>query len=312
MEIQERETPFEAEAVGKLREGRARMMEQIRKVIVGQDEVIESLLIVLFSGGHCLLTGAPGLAKTLLVRTIAEILDLDFKRVQFTPDLMPSDITGTEIIDEDRVGGHRELRFIPGPIFTHILLADEINRTPPKTQAALLEAMEEKQVTIGGRLHALEQPFYVLATQNPIELEGTYPLPEAQLDRFMMNIWIDYLTEDEELDVATRTTAIAAEEVEPVFTGEDMLDFARLVRLVPVAEPVARYAVQLVQASRPGDTAPDFVNSWVSWGAGYEGRAGVVAGGKGAGAAQGAIPRFFWRYSGGCAQCVTPSHFDQF
>ena len=280
MEIQERETPFEAEAVGKLREGRARMMEQIRKVIVGQDEVIESLLIVLFSGGHCLLTGAPGLAKTLLVRTIAKILDLDFKRVQFTPDLMPSDITGTEIIDEDRVGGHRELRFIPGPIFTHILLADEINRTPPKTQAALLEAMEEKQVTIGGRLHALEQPFYVLATQNPIELEGTYPLPEAQLDRFMMNIWIDYLTEDEELDVATRTTAIAAEEVEPVFTGEDMLDFARLVRLVPVAEPVARYAVQLVQASRPGDTAPDFVNSWVSWGAGTRGAQGLLLGAK--------------------------------
>ena len=277
MEIQ---TPFEAEAVGKLREGRARMMEQIRKVIVGQDEVIESLLIVLFSGGHCLLTGAPGLAKTLLVRTIAKILDLDFKRVQFTPDLMPSDITGTEIIDEDRVGGHRELRFIPGPIFTHILLADEINRTPPKTQAALLEAMEEKQVTIGGRLHALEQPFYVLATQNPIELEGTYPLPEAQLDRFMMNIWIDYLTEDEELDVATRTTAIAAEEVEPVFTGEDMLDFARLVRLVPVAEPVARYAVQLVQASRPGDTAPDFVNSWVSWGAGTRGAQGLLLGAK--------------------------------
>ena len=264
--IQVRETPFEAEAIGKLRDGRARMMEQIRKVIVGQDEVIESLLIVLFSGGHCLLTGAPGLAKTLLVRTIAKILDLDFKRVQFTPDLMPSDITGTEIIDEDRVGGHRELRFISGPVFTHILLADEINRTPPKTQAALLEAMEEKQVTIGGRLHALEQPFYVLATQNPIELEGTYPLPEAQLDRFMMNIWIDYLTEDEELDVATRTTAIEAEEVEPVFSGADMLDFARLVRMVPVAEPVARYAVQLVQASRPGDMAPDFVTSWVSWG----------------------------------------------
>ncbi len=280
MEIQERETPFEAEAVGKLREGRARMMEQIRKVIVGQDEVIESLLIVLFSGGHCLLTGAPGLAKTLLVRTIAKILDLDFKRVQFTPDLMPSDITGTEIIDEDRVGGHRELRFIPGPIFTHILLADEINRTPPKTQAALLEAMEEKQVTIGGNLHALEQPFYVLATQNPIELEGTYPLPEAQLDRFMMNIWIDYLTEDEELDVATRTTSIEAEEVEPVFSGADMLDFARLVRLVPVAEPVARYAVQLVQASRPGDTAPDFVNSWVSWGAGTRGAQGLLLGAK--------------------------------
>ncbi len=278
--IQVRETPFEAEAIDRLRDGRARMMEQIRKVIVGQDEVIESLLIVLFSGGHCLLTGAPGLAKTLLVRTIAKILDLDFKRVQFTPDLMPSDITGTEIIDEDRVGGHRELRFISGPIFTHILLADEINRTPPKTQAALLEAMEEKQVTIGGNLHALEQPFYVLATQNPIELEGTYPLPEAQLDRFMMNIWIDYLTEDEELDVATRTTTIEAEEVAPVFSGADMLDFSRLVRMVPVAEPVARYAVQLVQASRPGDTAPDFVTSWVSWGAGTRGVQGLLLGAK--------------------------------
>ena len=277
----ETETPFEAEALEKLRKGRDRMLEQIRKVIVGQDDVIESLLIVLFTGGHCLLTGAPGLAKTLLVRTIAKILDLDFKRIQFTPDLMPSDITGTEIIDEDRVGGHRELRFIPGPVFTQILLADEINRTPPKTQAALLEAMEEKQVTVGGNLRALEGPFYVLATQNPIELEGTYPLPEAQLDRFMMNIRIDYLNEDEELAVATRTTATTTEDVETVFTGADMLDFARLVRLVPVAEPVARYAVQLVQASRPGsDTAPDFVKSWVSWGAGTRGAQGLLLGAK--------------------------------
>ncbi|MDP6040939.1 MAG: AAA family ATPase [Candidatus Latescibacteria bacterium] len=257
------------------------MLEQIRKVIVGQDDVIESLLIVLFTGGHCLLTGAPGLAKTLLVRTIAKILDLDFKRIQFTPDLMPSDITGTEIIDEDRVGGHRELRFIPGPVFTQILLADEINRTPPKTQAALLEAMEEKQVTVGGNLRALEGPFFVLATQNPIELEGTYPLPEAQLDRFMMNIHIDYLNEDEELAVATRTTATTTEDVEAVFTGADMLDFARLVRLVPVAEPVARYAVQLVQASRPdSDTAPDFVKSWVSWGAGTRGAQGLLLSAK--------------------------------
>lgn len=278
--IQE-ETPFEAEALEKLRNGRERMLEQIRKVIVGQDDVIESLLIVLFTGGHCLLTGAPGLAKTLLVRTIAKILDLDFKRIQFTPDLMPSDITGTEIIDEDRVGGHRELRFIPGPVFTQILLADEINRTPPKTQAALLEAMEEKQVTVGGNLRALEGPFFVLATQNPIELEGTYPLPEAQLDRFMMNIHIDYLNEDEELAVATRTTATTTEDVEAVFTGADMLDFARLVRLVPVAEPVARYAVQLVQASRPdSDTAPDFVKSWVSWGAGTRGAQGLLLSAK--------------------------------
>ncbi len=278
--IQDRKTPDEAEAINRLRDGQARMVEQIRKVIVGQDEVIESLLIALFSGGHCLLTGAPGLAKTLLVRTIAKILDLDFKRVQFTPDLMPSDITGTEIIDEDRVGGHRELRFIPGPIFTHILLADEINRTPPKTQAALLEAMEEQQVTVGGKSRPLEQPFYVLATQNPIELEGTYPLPEAQLDRFMMNIRIDYLNEDEELAVVTRTTAAVAEDVAPIFTGADMLDFAKLVRMVAVADPVARYAVQLVQASRPGDAAPDFVTSWVSWGAGTRGTQGLLLGAK--------------------------------
>ena len=254
------------------------MVAEIRKVIVGQEDVIESLLIALFSGGHCLLTGAPGLAKTLLVRTIAKILDLDFKRVQFTPDLMPSDITGTEIIDEDRVRGQRALRFVAGPVFTQILLADEINRTPPKTQAALLEAMEEKQVTIGGKPHPLQQPFYVLATQNPIELEGTYPLPEAQLDRFMMNIRIDYLNEDEELAVVTREAQLEA--VAPVFTGADMLDFAKLVSIVPVADPVARYAVQLVQASRPSDEAPDFVRSWVGWGAGTRGAQSLLLGAK--------------------------------
>lgn len=272
------QTPNEAEAIGRLRDGRTRMVAEIRKVIVGQENVIESLLIALFSGGHCLLTGAPGLAKTLLVRTIAKILDLDFKRVQFTPDLMPSDITGTEIIDEDRVRGQRALRFVAGPVFTQILLADEINRTPPKTQAALLEAMEEKQVTIGGKPHPLQQPFYVLATQNPIELEGTYPLPEAQLDRFMMNIRIDYLNEDEELAVVTREAQLEA--VAPVFTGTDMLDFAKLVSIVPVADPVARYAVQLVQASRPSDEAPDFVRSWVGWGAGTRGAQSLLLGAK--------------------------------
>mgnify|MGYP002641604397 CR=1 FL=1 len=275
------ETPFEEETLHKLRDGRERMLTQIRKVIVGQDAVVESLMIVLFTGGHCLLTGAPGLAKTLLVRTIAKILDLDFKRIQFTPDLMPSDITGTEIIDEARVEGQRELRFIPGPVFTNILLADEINRTPPKTQAALLEAMEEKQVTVGGVLRPLPPPFFVLATQNPIELEGTYPLPEAQLDRFMMNVRIDYLSEDEELEVATRTTAVTETDVDAVFAGADMVDFARLVRLVPVAAPVARYAVQLVQASRPdSETSPDFVKNWVNWGAGTRGSQGLLLGAK--------------------------------
>ena len=276
-----KEMPFEGEALGRLREGRVRMLAEIRKVIVGQDTAVDALLIVLFTGGHCLLTGAPGLAKTLLVRTIAKILDLQFKRIQFTPDLMPSDITGTEIIEEDRAVGRRDFRFIPGPIFTNILLADEINRTPPKTQAALLEAMEEKQVTVGGTQRALAPPFYVLATQNPIELEGTYPLPEAQLDRFMMNIRIGYLSEDEELEVATRTTAAATDGVTPVFSGQDMLDFARVVRMTPAAEPVARYAVRLVQASRPdSETAPDFVTSWVSWGAGTRGTQSLLLGAK--------------------------------
>lgn len=279
--IEENETPFEEGALHKLRDGREKMLTEIRKVIVGQDDVVEALMIVLFTGGHCLLTGAPGLAKTLLVRTLAKILDLDFKRIQFTPDLMPSDITGTEIIDEARVGGHRELRFIPGPIFTNILLADEINRTPPKTQAALLEAMEEKQVTVGGTLRPLQPPFFVLATQNPIELEGTYPLPEAQLDRFMMNVHIDYLSEDDELEVATRTTAVTDTDVQAVFSGADMIDFARLVRLVPVANSVARYAVQLVQKSRPdSETSPDFVKNWVNWGAGTRGSQGLLLGAK--------------------------------
>ncbi len=272
---------FEEEVLGKLHLGREKLLTELRRVIVGQDDVIEEIMIVLFSGSHCLITGAPGLAKTLLVRSIAQILDLDFKRIQFTPDLMPSDITGTEIIEENRASGRRELRFIPGPVFTNILLADEINRTPPKTQAALLEAMEEKCVTVAGESRNLNRPFYVLATQNPIELEGTYPLPEAQLDRFMFNILIDYLDEDEELEVATQTTAGLQEAPKQVFTAEDMLDFIRLVRLVPVAEPVARYAVRLVQASRPDNNdAPDFIKNWVSWGAGTRGTQNLILGAK--------------------------------
>jgi MoxR-like ATPase len=274
-------TPFEQEALDRLTSGRSKLLEELRRVIVGQDAVIEEIMLVLFTGSHCLITGAPGLAKTLLIRSIARILGLNFKRIQFTPDLMPSDIIGTEIIDEERASGHRELRFIPGPVFTNILLADEINRTPPKTQAALLEAMEEKQVTVAGEPRALDKPFYVLATQNPIELEGTYPLPEAQLDRFMLNIRIDYLDEDDELTVATRTTSDAQSEPHSVFTGDDMLDFSRLVRLVPIAEPVARYAVRLVQASRPDHPeAPDFVRDWVSWGAGTRGTQNLVLAAK--------------------------------
>ncbi len=271
----------EEEILEKFNQGREKLNAELRKVIVGQDKVIEQLMVVLFSGSHCLLTGAPGLAKTLLIRSLSDILDLQFKRIQFTPDLMPSDITGTEIIDEDRTTGHRELRYIPGPIFTNILLADEINRTPPKTQSALLEAMEEKQVTAAGVGRPLDKPFYVFATQNPIELEGTYPLPEAQLDRFMFNVKIDYLSVEEELEVATKTTAVTDYTLTPVFSGEDMINFARLVRMVPIAEPIARYAVQIIHASRPeSPNAPDFVKEWVSWGAGTRGTQYLILGSK--------------------------------
>ncbi len=273
--------PFEQATLEKLRQGKAALLGELRKVIVGQDAAVNSLMRVLFSGSHGLITGPPGLAKTLLIRTVAQILDLDFKRIQFTPDLMPSDITGTELIEEDRSSGRRELRFVPGPVFTNVLLADEINRTPPKTQAALLEAMEEKQVTVAGQLRPLNKPFFVLATQNPIELEGTYPLPEAQLDRFMCSINIGYLSEMEELAVVTQTTAPSEHTLKPVFSGQDMLDFARLVRMVPIAEPFALYAVRLVQASRPLSTeAPDFVKQWVGWGAGTRGSQYLVLAAK--------------------------------
>ena len=281
---------FEQEALDKLRTGREQLLGQIRKVVIGQDDVIEQLMIAVFAGGHSLITGAPGLAKTLLVRTLAQILDLGFKRIQFTPDLMPADIVGTEILDEDRSTGHRELRFVPGPIFTNILLADEINRTPPKTQAALLEAMEEKQVTVAGEQRQLAKPFYVLATQNPIELEGTFPLPEAQLDRFMFNIRIDYLDESQELDVAMRTTSSETESIDTIFGAQDVEDFTRLVRMVPIAEEIARFAVRLVHASRPGtDAAPDFVNDWVDWGAGTRGTQNLLLGAKARALLQGRI-----------------------
>ena len=268
-------------AVGaeRVAEGRTRILSELGKVIVGQDEVVEQVLIALFTGGHCLITGVPGLAKTLLIKTLADILDLDFKRIQFTPDLMPSDITGTEILDEDQ--GSRRLKFVKGPIFAQIILADEINRTPPKTQAALLEAMQEYHVTAAGRTYPLDQPFFVLATQNPIELEGTYPLPEAQLDRFMFNIVITYLTEDNEVRVVTQTTGTNRPQPTRVLSGPDILAFQELARQVVIADEIARYTVRLVAASRPGQPGvPDFVDKWVKWGAGLRGSQALVRGAK--------------------------------
>jgi MoxR-like ATPase len=259
--------------------GRERILAEIRKVIVGQDEVIDQVLMALFTGGHCLITGVPGLAKTLLIKTVAQILDLSFKRIQFTPDLMPADITGTEVLDED--GGHRTLRFVTGPIFAQIILADEINRTPPKTQAALLEAMQEYHVTAAGRTYQLDRPFFVLATQNPIELEGTYPLPEAQLDRFMFNIVMTYLTEDEEVRVVTQTTGVEVHSPARVLSGADILDIQQFVRQVVVAEEIARYAVRLVDASRPGRQSDHkFIREWVKWGAGLRASQALILAGK--------------------------------
>jgi MoxR-like ATPase len=265
-----------AEKVG---DGRTRILAELRKVIVGQDEVVDQVLMALFTGGHVLITGVPGLAKTLLIKTLAEILDLTFKRIQFTPDLMPSDITGTEILDEDR--GIRTLRFVKGPIFAQIILADEINRTPPKTQAALLEAMQEYHVTAVGRTYQLERPFFVLATQNPIELEGTYPLPEAQLDRFMFNIVMSYLRQDDEVRVVTETTGIDERRPQRILSGQDILTYQQLVRQVLVAEEIAEYAVRLVDTSRPGRGEKlDFVQKWVKWGAGLRASQALILGGK--------------------------------
>lgn len=270
----------ERQVVEQIRESRDRIDAELSKVIIGQKDVVQQILISLFAGGHCLITGAPGLAKTLLVRTIAQIFHLKFQRIQFTPDLMPADITGTEILEET-ADGHRGMKFVPGPIFANVILADEINRTPPKTQAALLESMQEYQVTAGGTRFELPQPFFVLATQNPIEMEGTYPLPEAQLDRFMFNVVIDYLPEDDEVAVVTRTTSGARATIEPLFSGEDVMRFHEVVRKVPIAEEVARYAVRLAAASRPGQPdSPEFVNQWISWGAGLRAAQYLVLGGK--------------------------------
>jgi len=272
----ERETADLAERVAT---GRRQILTELRKVIVGQDEVVDEVLMALFCGGHCLITGVPGLAKTLLVKTLAQILHLSFKRIQFTPDLMPADITGTEVLDEE--AGHRTLRFVHGPIFAQIILADEINRTPPKTQAALLEAMQEYHVTAAGRTYALDRPFFVLATQNPIELEGTYPLPEAQLDRFLFNVVMTYLSEDDEVRVVTDTTSTARPEPARVLDGEDILRIQEYVRQVLIADEVARYAVRLADNSRPGRGARlDFVQKWVKWGAGLRASHALVLGAK--------------------------------
>ena len=270
----------EKETVERLLASRQRIEAELAKVIVGQKEVIEQIMLALLAGGHCLITGAPGLAKTLLVKSIAQIFHLKFQRIQFTPDLMPADITGTEILQE-AAGGGRTMTFVPGPIFANMILADEINRTPPKTQAALLEAMQEHQVTAAGVRHVLQEPFFVLATQNPIEMEGTYPLPEAQLDRFMFNVVMDYLPEDDEVRVVTQTTSGRPGSIDPLFTGEDVLRFHQLVRTVPVAEEIARYAVRIAAASRPHQAGtPDFINEWVSWGAGTRAGQFLVLGAK--------------------------------
>jgi MoxR-like ATPase len=267
------------EIVERLGAGREKIETELAKVIVGQQEVIQQILIALFAGGHCLITGAPGLAKTLLVKSIARIFHLNFQRIQFTPDLMPADITGTEILQDSPEG--RQMIFVRGAIFANIILADEINRTPPKTQAALLEAMQEHQVTAAGQRHVLEEPFFVLATQNPIEMEGTYPLPEAQLDRFMFNVVMDYLPENDEVAVVMRTTAALPEPIQPVFTGQDVLSFHDIVRKVPLAEEMARYAVQVAAASRPHQAGtPDFINEWVSWGAGTRAGQFLILGAK--------------------------------
>ncbi len=269
----------EREAVEQLKEARQRMGTELAKVVIGQEDVIEQLIVAVLAGGHCLLTGAPGLAKTLLIKSLSQLFHLKFQRIQFTPDLMPADITGTEILQQ--TDHERRMTFVRGPIFANMILADEINRTPPKTQAALLEAMQEHHVTAAGISHALSEPFFVFATQNPIEMEGTYPLPEAQLDRFMFNVWIGYLSEDDEVAAVRQTTTMQPEPIEPLFTGDDLLRYHSVVRRVPIAEDVVRYAVRIAAGSRPGPDNPlDFVNEWVTWGAGLRASQYMVLGGK--------------------------------
>ncbi len=274
-------SPDDIALADRMNAGRQQILTELRKVIIGQEEVIEQVLMTLFVGGNSLIVGAPGLAKTLLIHTMARVLDLKFSRIQFTPDLMPSDITGTDLVQEDATTGRRQMVFAPGPIFANIVLADEINRTPPKTQSALLEAMQEHRVTVQGKTYQLAEPFYVFATQNPIELEGTYPLPEAQLDRFMFHIVIDHPPEDEEFEVVRTTTAIIDPKFERTVTGEDLIAFQRLVRRVPVAEPVMRYALTLVRASRPkSPSCPENVKKWVAFGGSVRAAQYLVLGAK--------------------------------
>ncbi len=270
------------ELAQELLSAKKRVTDEIRKVIVGQDEVIENLLIALFCKGHCLFVGVPGLAKTLLVSTLARVLNLNFSRIQFTPDLMPSDITGTDILYQDQDTNKREFRFIKGPVFAHIILADEINRTPPKTQAALLQAMQEQQVTVGGNTYQLDQPFQVFATQNPIEHEGTYPLPEAQLDRFMFLVNVSYPTMEQEVDIAISTTSGSHPDLDVVLDAAHVRELQTLVPRVPVSEHVAEYAVRLVQSSRPSKNGatPDFINEWIDWGAGPRASQYLILGAK--------------------------------
>ncbi len=274
-------TAEEVKVIEQLAQARSLLLQEIHKVIVGQDEVIEQLLVAMFSRGHCLMVGVPGLAKTLLISTIAQVLKLKFKRIQFTPDLMPSDITGTDVIEEDRTTGRREFRFIQGPVFSNIILADEINRTPPKTQAALLQAMQEYHVTAGGNTYELDLPFFVLATQNPIEQEGTYPLPEAQLDRFMFMVNVDYPPRDDERTIVRTTTAEQNIQLRFVLGGKDILGIQRIVRRVPVSEHVIDYAVNLARATRPNTPdAPQFINEWLTWGAGPRAAQYLILGAK--------------------------------
>ncbi len=280
-ELKDQLAETDLRAVAKLQEAYGQLKAELGKVIVGQEAVIEELLIALFCRGHALLVGVPGLAKTLLISTLARTLGLGFSRIQFTPDLMPSDITGTEVFEEDKTTGGRQLRFVRGPIFANVILADEINRTPPKTQAALLEAMQEHQVTAGGAQHRLPQPFFVLATQNPIEQEGTYPLPEAQLDRFMFNIQVGYPSEDEEFEIVRRTTSGGQQELKHVLSGDEVLALQEIVRQVPVADHVIRYALRFARLTRrEEEDCPDFVKQYVSWGAGPRASQYLIMAGK--------------------------------